>query len=171
MKVRMIAAAVISVLSVAASASASAAPTSDQPLTVNIKRLSLDTALRIAKAAIDHCRKEGVQVSVTVVDRGGHEQVVLRDVLTMDIATAISKKKAYTAMAFNTPTSELEDRFKGAYSVPKMDELMIARGGVPINIGGNIMGGIGVSGAPSGLTDEACAQAGLAAVREDLELE
>ena len=114
MKVRMIAAAVMSVLSVAASASASAAPTSDQPLTVNIKRLSLDTALRIAKAAIDHCRKEGVQVSVTVVDRGGHEQAVLRDVLTMDIATAISKKKAYTAMAFNTPTSELEDRFKGA---------------------------------------------------------
>ena len=48
---------------------------------------------------------------------------------------------------------------------------MIARGGVPINIGGNIMGGIGVSGAPSGWTDEACAQAGLATVREDLELE
>lgn len=149
----------------------SAASTSDSPLTVNIKRLSLETALRIGKAAIDHCRKEGVQITVTVVDRGGHEQVVLRDVLAMDIASPISKKKAYTAMAFNMSTSELEDRFKGAYSVPKMDELMIARGGVPINIGGNIIGGIGVSGAPSGLTDEACAQAGLAAVREDLEME
>ncbi len=171
MKVRMIAVAVMSVLSVAVSEAASSAATLDQPLTVNIKRLSLDTALRIATAAIDHCRKEGVQVSVAVVDRGGHEQVILRDVLTMDIATPIAKKKAYTAMAFNMPTSELEDRFKGAYSVPKMDELMVAKGGVPINIGGNIMGGIGVSGAPSGLTDEACAQAGLAAVREDLEME
>ena len=171
MRVRMIAIAVVSVLSVAVSESVFAASTSDQPLTVNIKRLSLDTALRIAKAAIDHCRKEGVQISVTVVDRSGNEQVVLRDVLAMPLATLISKKKAYTAMSVNTPTSELVDRFKGAYSVPKVDELMIAAGGVPISIGGNIMGGIGVSGAPSGLTDEACAKAGFSAVREDLEME
>lgn len=173
MHVRSVAVAVMSVFSMAVGAPAFSADTSSQkqPLTVNIKRLSLDTALRIATAAIDQCRKEGVQISVTVVDRGGHEQVVLRDVLAMDIATPISKKKAYTAMAFNAPTSQLVDRFSGAYSVPKIDELMISAGGVPINIGGNIMGGIGVSGAPSGTTDELCAQAGLAAVREDLELE
>jgi uncharacterized protein GlcG (DUF336 family) len=143
----------------------------EQPVTVNIKRLSLETALRIGRAAIDQCRKEGVQISVTVIDRGGHEQVVLRDVLAMDISTPISKKKAYTAMAFNAPTSELVERFSGAYSVPKIDELMISPGGVPINIGGNIMGGIGVSGAPSGMTDEICARAGLEAVRDDLEME
>lgn len=166
-----IAAAVISVWSVVVSVSTIAAPVSAQPLTVNIKRLSLDTAMRIGKAAIDKCRAEGVQISVTVVDRGGHEQVVLRDVLAMPISTPISKKKAYTAMTFNSPTSQLEDRFKGAYSVPKVDELIIASGGIPINIGGNIMGGIGVSGAPSGKTDEICAQAGFAAVSDDLEME
>ena len=171
MKVRILAVAVVSLLSVAVSQAVSSAPKSDQPLTVSIKRLSLDTALRIGKAAIDQCRKEGVQITVTVVDRGGHEQVVLRDVLAMPISTPISKKKAYTAMTFNAPTSQLENLFKGAYNVPKLDELMIAAGGVPINIGGNIMGGIGVSGAPSGVTDEICAQAGLAAVREDLEME
>ena len=171
MKIRILAVAVVSLLSVAVSQAVSSAPKPDQPLTVNIKRLSLDTALRIGKAAIDQCRKEGVQITVTVVDRGGHEQVVLRDVLAMPISTPISKKKAYTAMTFNAPTSQLENLFKGAYSVPKVDELMIAAGGVPINIGGNIMGGIGVSGAPSGVTDEICAQAGLAAVREDLEME
>lgn len=166
-----IVAAMMSVLSVAMSVSTVAAPASKQPLTVNIKRLSLDTAMRIGKAAIDKCRAEGVQISVTVVDRGGHEQVVLRDVLAMPISTPISKKKAYTAMTFNSPTSQLEDRFKGAYSVPKVEELIIASGGIPINIGGNIMGGIGVSGAPSGKTDEICAQAGFAAVRDDLEME
>jgi len=89
----------------------------------------------------------------------------------MDISVPISKKKAYTAMEFNSPTSALSDRFKGNYSVPKIDELLISPGGIPINIAGNIMGGIGVSGAPSGLTDEACAQAGLNAVLEDLEME
>ncbi len=171
MKTGVIAIAVLSTLSVSFGRPAFAASNAKQPLTVNIKRLSLDTALRIGKAAIEKCRKEGVQITVTVMDRGGDVQVVLRDTLAMDVSIPISKKKAYTAMEFNSPTSALQDRFPGAYSVPKIDELLISAGGIPINIGGNIMGGIGVSGAPSGLTDEACAQAGLAAVQEDLEME
>jgi uncharacterized protein GlcG (DUF336 family) len=148
-----------------------AASNAGQPLTVNIKRLSLDTALRIGKAAIDKCRKEGVSVSVTVIDRGGNPQVVLRDTLAMDVTLVVSKMKAYTAMEVNSPTSALENRFKGSYDVAKIDEMIIQPGGIPINIGGNIMGGIGVSGAPSGFTDEACAKAGLAAVQDDLEME
>lgn len=144
---------------------------SDQSTTVNIKRLKMETALRIAQAAIAQCRKEGVQVAVTVIDRGGHPQVVLRDVLAMDITIPISQQKAHTAMAFNAPLSQLEDRFTKPYMVVKMDGLMIGAGGIPINIGGNIMGGIGVSGAPSGTTDEKCAVAGLDAVREDMEME
>jgi uncharacterized protein GlcG (DUF336 family) len=143
----------------------------EQSLTVPIKRLKLETALRIAQAAIAQCRKEGVQIAVTVVDRGGDAQVVLRDVLAMDITLAVSKQKAHTAMAFNTPLSQMKDRFGGSYGVPKLDGLMVSSGGIPINIGGSIMGGIGVSGAPSGETDEKCATAGLDAVRDDLEME
>lgn len=171
MRASSIAVAVMSAWAVMGSAAAADNAAQKQPLTVNIKRLSLDTALRIGKAAIDQCRKEGVQVTVTVIDRGGHEQVVLRDVLAMDISIPISKKKAHTAMSFNAPTSQLTDRFSGAYGVPKLDQLVISPGGIPINVGGNIMGGIGVSGAPSGEIDERCAKAGLAAVRDDLELE
>jgi uncharacterized protein GlcG (DUF336 family) len=148
----------------------SQAQAADQPLTINIPRLSLEVATRIAQAAIAQCRKEGVQIAVTVVDRGGHPQVVLRDVLAMDITLPISKAKAHTAMAFNSPLSQMEGRFKGSYQVPKMDGLVISAGGLPINIGGNILGGVGVSGAPSGVTDEKCAQAGIDAVREDLEM-
>jgi uncharacterized protein GlcG (DUF336 family) len=170
MKTRIVAIAAMSLLSVAVSSPAFSAAKIEHPLTVDIKRMSLETALRIGQAAIDKCRKEGVQVTVTVVDRGGHAQVVLRDTLSMDVSIAISKKKAYTAMEFNAPTSELINRFPGSYSVPKLDELLMSPGGIPINVGGNIIGGIGVSGAPSGLTDEACAQAGLAAVRDDLEM-
>jgi uncharacterized protein GlcG (DUF336 family) len=170
MNKKIIAMVVAGGLSLAATTTVFAAP-SAEPLTVNIKQLTLAAALRMGKAAIEKCRAEGVQVSVTVVDRGGHEQIVLRDSLAMDASIPISKKKAYTAMVFNTPTTRLVDRFKGAYGVPKLESLIISAGGIPITIAGNIMGGIGVSGAPSGLTDEACALAGLAAVRDDLELE
>lgn len=143
----------------------------DQPMTVNIKRLSMETALRIAQGAIEQCRKEGVQIAVTVVDRGGHPQVVLRDVLAMDITLPISQQKAHTAMAFNTPLSQLEGRFTKPFQVPKLDGLVVSAGGLPINIGGNILGGVGVSGAPSGETDEKCAKAGIDAVSADLEME
>jgi len=170
MKTRIYAIAVMSLLSAAVTSPAWSAAKPEHPLTVNIPRMSLETALRIGQAAIDKCRKEGVQVTVTVVDRGGDAQVVLRDTLSMDVSVPISHKKAYTAMEFNAPTSELVNRFPGAYSVPKLDELLMSPGGIPINVGGNIIGGIGVSGAPSGVTDEACAQAGLAAVRDDLEM-
>ncbi len=143
----------------------------DQSMTVPIKRLKLETALQIAQATIEQCRKEGVQIAVTVVDRGGHAQVVLRDVLAMDITLPVSKQKAHTAMVFNTPLSQLKGRFTGSYEVAKLDGLILSAGGIPINIGGSILGGIGVSGAPSGELDEKCAMAGLDAVRDDLEME
>ena len=144
----------------------------EQPTVVNIKRMSMDVALRIAQAAIEQCRKEGVQVAVTVVDRGGHPQVVLRDVLAQDLSLEISRMKAYTAMTFNLTTSEManSNRFSKPYSVPKVDNLIIAAGGVPVTASGNIMGGVGVSGAPSGETDEKCAKAGVASVADDLEM-
>ena len=144
---------------------------SDEKLTLSVKRLKMETALRIAQAAIVQCRKEGVQIAVTVVDRSGHAQVVLRDVLAMDITLPISKQKAHTAMAFNSDLSQMEGRFTTPFQVAKLDGLIVSAGGIPINIGGAILGGIGVSGAPSGLTDEKCAKAGLAAVSEDLEME
>lgn len=142
----------------------------EDPPIISIKRLSMEMAQQIAQAAIAQCRKEGVQVAVTVVDRGGHPQVVLRDVLAMDLTLTISRQKAYTALSFNSPTSALEERFKGAYGVPKIDGLVVSAGGLPITAGGTILGGVGVSGAPSGETDQKCAQAGIDAVSADLEM-
>ncbi|NOY71952.1 MAG: heme-binding protein [Gammaproteobacteria bacterium] len=141
----------------------------EQPVTVNIARMSLDTALTAAQASIATCRKKGAQITVTIVDRGGHSQVVLRDVLAMDLSISISRDKAYTAMSFNSSTGDLQDRFKGAYGVPKTKGLLIARGGLPITAAGTIFGGIGVSGS-SGEIDEECAQAGLDAILDDLEM-
>ncbi len=142
----------------------------EQPVLITIPRMSLDTALSAAQTAIDTCRKEGVQVAVTIVDRGGHPQVVLRDVLAMSLTLAISHNKAYTALSFNTPTSQLTQRFTSPFSVGKTPGLVFSAGGLPIQAAGSIIGGIGVSGAPSGETDEKCAQAGLDAIQDDLEM-
>ena len=143
---------------------------SDQPTMVNIKRISLDMAMKLAQATIAECRKQGVQVAVTVIDRGAHPQVVLRDVLAMDLTLTISKQKAYTAMSFNTATSALGGRFTDPFSIGKVEGIVTSAGGLPINAGGNILGGVGVSGAPSGETDEKCAQAGIDAIIDDLEM-
>lgn len=142
----------------------------EQPVLVPIQRLSLDMALKAGQAAIAQCRKEGVQVAVTIVDRGGHPQLVLRDVLAMDLTLPISRDKAYTAMSFNSPTKALEKRLEQANSIGKTQGVIAAAGGLPITAGGTLIGGIGVSGAPSGLTDEKCAQAGINAISADLEM-
>ena len=141
-----------------------------QPVLVSIKRMSLDTALKAAHAAIEACRKAGVQVAVTVLDRGGDAQVVLRDVLAAELTLKVSHGKAYAAMSFVTPTSQLGNRFTTPFAPPSVGGLVIGAGGLPIQAGGELVGGIGVSGAPSGQTDERCAQAGYDAISEDLEL-
>jgi uncharacterized protein GlcG (DUF336 family) len=142
----------------------------EEAMTLPVKRLTVDTALKIAKATLTQCRKEGMNVAVTVIDRGGDAQVVLRDTLAMDVTLDISMKKAYTAMSFNTRTDELQDRAKTIGPLATYDGLLLQGGGVPINIGGTIMGGIGVSGSPSSKIDQKCANAGLEAVQADLEL-
>jgi len=160
----------VSALALAALPRPAAAQDDGQKMVISVKRMTMETALHIAQAAIQQCRKEGVQVAVTVVDRNGNTQVVLRDVLAMDLTLRISRQKAYTAMSFNTPTSQLTKRFSSPVSIAKVRGVLPAAGGVPIAVGGTILGGVGVSGSPSGVTDEKCAKAGVDAVRMDLEM-
>lgn len=157
-------------LAAAVALPAAAQTSGKQPVLVSIKRMSLDTALKAARAAIDACRSEGVQIAVTVVDRGGHAQVVLRDVLAPDLTLRVSEAKAYAAMSFVTPTSQLQDRFARPFDPPAVGGIVITAGGIPIQAGGELVGGIGVSGAPSGQVDERCARQGYDAIVEDLEL-
>lgn len=149
---------------------AAAQTSGEQPVLVSIKRMSLDTALAAARAAIEACRKEGVQIAATVIDRGGHPQAVLRDVLASDLTLKVSQAKAYAALSFVTPTSQLEERFPRPFDPPSVGGIVIGAGGVPIRAGGELVGAIGVSGAPSGEIDERCARAGYEAIVEDLEL-
>lgn len=156
-------------LAAAALAAAGAAQAAD-PVLIKIPRLTVEAAQRVAVATLAACRKEGVQVAVTVVDRGGHPLVIMRDTLAPDLTLEISRQKAYTAMAFNAPTSSMEDRFTKPFQIGKVDGIVFSAGGLPISAVSNILGGVGVSGAPSGEQDERCAAAGLKAIQDDLDL-
>ncbi|MDB4575993.1 heme-binding protein [bacterium] len=138
------------------------------PLSVTIKRLSLESAQRIAQASIDECRKQGYQVSVTVVDRNGIPQVMMRDTLGPPVSASISKDKAYTSANFTAASGELE-RLKDS-PLYYRDGLAIIPGGLLIQAGGQIYGAVGVSGAPGSEIDESCARAGVTAISEDLEM-
>jgi uncharacterized protein GlcG (DUF336 family) len=136
------------------------------------KSLTPETALVAARAAMETCRKQGYQVTVAVVDRAGLTQVLLRDRFagahTIDVAT----NKAWTAASFRTSSMAMGEEtqpgkpMSGIRSLPRF---LGAGGGLVIQGGGVFFGGIGVSGAPGGEADEACAQAGLKAIADAIE--
>ncbi|MEA1989020.1 MAG: heme-binding protein [Pseudomonadota bacterium] len=142
----------------------------EEPMTVNVSRITADTANTIAVNTIKACREKGIPISVTVVDRNGIVQVQMRDTIAPPVSLSISKKKAYTAVMFNVKGSQLEGRAKGP--LPTLGEgLAFMAGSTPITAGGKMYGAIGVSGAPDGMDDEACAIAGLESVSDDLEMQ
>jgi uncharacterized protein GlcG (DUF336 family) len=154
----------------ALTALALAAPAlAEDPMVVQVKRLSLDTAVKIAQATIEACREKGIQIAVTVVDRDGTVQVTLRDTIAAPITAPISEMKAKTAVNFNAATSTMAAR--ADTPIGRIDGLVMSAGGVPILVGGSaLVAGVGVSGAPAGETDEECALAGVAKVQEDLDM-
>jgi uncharacterized protein GlcG (DUF336 family) len=142
-----------------------------EPL-VTYKMLSPEIALDSARAALAECRKRGYQVAVAVVDRFGVTQVMLRDRFAGAHTPATAAGKAWTAASFRTDTSALM-----AVSQPGMPQAglrnlpgaVILGGGIIIEGAGSLVGAIGVSGAPGGDADDACAKAGIDAIRDRLD--
>jgi uncharacterized protein GlcG (DUF336 family) len=151
----------------ASTLAAGLAAAEDAPM-VSVKRLAADMAVKVAQGAVEACREKGIQIAATVVDREGTVQVTLRDTIAAPITVPISRMKAFTAVNFNAATSALGGRADSP--IGRVDGLVMSAGGVPIQVGGALVAGVGVSGAPSGETDEECAQAGVGAVMEDLEM-
>ena len=142
--------------------------------TFAVKVLTPETALKAARAALERCRSSGYQVAVAVSDRMGVTQVLLRDRFagphTLDLATS----KAYTAASFRMSTSELQEATQAGRpqsGIRNRPGVAAVAGGATIEAGGALLGAIGVSGAPGGKEDEACASAGIAAIRDELELQ
>jgi len=140
----------------------------EESLSVKIKRLTMETANKIATEAMLACRKKGIQVTATVVDKHGLVQAIARDTLAPHVSLRISKMKAYTATNFTANTSQLTRQ--ASSPIGRVPGLVMSDGGVIISAGGTVYGAVGVSGAPSGKTDEECAQAGIDSMIDDLEM-
>lgn len=140
---------------------------------VSFKMLDPDVALEMAQAALDDCRKKGFQVTVAVVDRMGVPQVLLRDRFAGAHTPESATRKAATAVSFRSDTLTLagntgpESAHSGARFI---DGILMLGGGIPVTAAGSVVAGIGVAGAPRSADDHACAQSGIAAVTERLEL-
>ena len=141
--------------------------------TFNVKLLTPETALKAAQAALKRCRDNGYQVAVAVTDRMGVVQVVLRDRFAGPHTPDTAAAKAYTAVSFRTNTSELAEATqpgKPQSGIRNRPGVAAVAGGLMIEAGGSLLGAIGVSGAPGWREDDACAAAGIAAIRDELEL-
>lgn len=136
------------------------------------RHLTVDTALKAAQAALKKCRDNGWQAAVAVVDRSGVVQVILRDRYAGPHTPRTASGKAWTAVSFRTNTGTLVDLTqpgKAQNGLRNLPRVVILGGGMILEGGGQMLGAIGVSGAPGGEADEACAKAGIAAIQESLE--
>ena len=143
----------------------------EEPALVTFKVLNPSVALDLAQAAMKSCRESGYQVAVSVVDRFGTPQVLLRDRFAGPHTPETARRKAWTAISFRTDTLELSKISAAGQAQSGVrfvsDALMIG-GGVPVEAAGSIVAGIGISGAPGGEADDACARAGIEAVADKI---
>jgi uncharacterized protein GlcG (DUF336 family) len=154
--VRTVSAAAIALAFVATAANAQAV--------ISERSLSTDAAIEAATAALKHCRHDGYQVAVTVLDQAGRTKAVVSDDRGRLHTVEHSLRKAYTALTYRTSTAEYGQRVAStptAAGTLHLEKITTAAGGLPIRAGNDVVGAIGVSGSPGGDKDEVCAKAGI----------
>lgn len=140
----------------------------DESFTI-FRVLKPELSLEAAQAAIADCRERGFQVAVSVTDRFGILQITIRDQLAGAHTPDTAYRKAWTAASFRTETTDLSDLTEtgDAWAIRNVTNALPLGGGVRILSGdGDMVAAIGVSGAPSTAEDEACAEAGIAAIED-----
>jgi uncharacterized protein GlcG (DUF336 family) len=136
--------------------------------------LSPEAALQAAQAALASCRESGYQVAVGVTDRSGTPIVVLRDRYAGPHTPETATRKAYTSASFRMSSGALAEATqtgKATSGIRHLNHVLALGGGLPIEAAGSLIGAIGISGAPGGDADEACAQAGIDAIQENLDFQ
>lgn len=149
------------------------APARAQDALVGFQVLKPELAFKLARATLEACRERDYQVAVSVVDRFGNAQAMVRDRYAGPHTPNTSTRKAWTAVSFRTDTTELVEATKAgsaAAGARDVDNALMLGGGVLIEAGGSMVGAVGVSGAPSGAEDAACAEDGIQAIQGDLPL-
>lgn len=135
------------------------------------KNMSLDLANQIAAATVASCTAGGYAVTATVVDRAGSIRAVQRADNAGPHTLGASYEKAFTsASAKNNTLAMMEGAQKnpGAANLVHIPGFLLLGGGVPVKVGNEVIGAVGVGGAPGGHLDEACAVAALDKVKDQL---
>ena len=135
------------------------------------KNMSLELANQIAAAGVAACQAGGYNVTVTVVDRAGGVRAVQRADNAGPHTLAASQQKAFTsASAKNATLAMMETAQKnpGAANLVDIPGFLLLGGGVPVRAGNDVIGAVGIGGAPGGHLDEQCAVAALEQVKDQL---
>lgn len=133
------------------------------------KNMSLELATQIAAAAVADCQTKGFAVTATVVDRASLVRAVMRADNAGAHTLGSAERKAFTASSMRVPTQLLMENAQknaGAANLVYLPGVLLLGGGVPVKAGNEVIGGVGVGGAPSGQIDEQCAQAGIDKVKD-----
>ncbi|MBO6519469.1 MAG: heme-binding protein [Rhodospirillales bacterium] len=153
---------VISALTLTAALSATAIPDARAQDVLNVKAIGTALARDIADKTVAACDAKGYSVAAVVVDRGGNDIAMLRHQFAAAATIVIAGGKARGAMMAGTSTSDLRaNRPELAATLNLLEDVKMMDGGLPISAGGMRIGAVGVSGAPGGDIDEACAQEAL----------
>jgi uncharacterized protein GlcG (DUF336 family) len=131
--------------------------------------IPLKLAQQLVAATQAVCADQGFPITVSVLDRDGIDILLARGDGATGASVEVARDKAYAAVGFNNPTSALEDRVETTgFGILTVEGFTVLPGGLPIEAGDELVGGIGVSGAPGGDIDEYCAEAGLEAIAPSL---
>jgi uncharacterized protein GlcG (DUF336 family) len=156
-------------LALAITASLALATTAQAQAVRTERNMSLDLANQIAAATVAACSANGYNVAAAVVDRAGALRALQRADNAGPHTLSSSQAKAYTsASAKSTTTAMMEGAQKNpaGANLVYMPGFLLLGGGVPIKVGNEVIGAVGVGGAPGGHLDEQCAMAGIDKVKE-----
>ncbi|MFG6653448.1 heme-binding protein [Scandinavium sp. M-37] len=140
------------------------ATTAAQAESLSQKNISLAQANSLAQEAIKSCTANNYQVTVTVVDRAGVVKAVQRTDNAGPHTVKASEMKAFTALSMKNASGKVMEAAQsnaGAQNLRDIPGLLLLAGGLPVKDGNEVIGAIGIGGAPGGNLDEACAQAAL----------
>lgn len=137
----------------------------------NEKNISLELANQIAAASVAACSAKGYNVAATVVDRAGLVRAVQRADNAGPHTLAASQQKAYTSASARNNTQammEAAQKNPAAANLVHIPGFLLLGGGVPVRAGNDVIGAVGIGGAPGGHLDEQCAIAALEQVKDQL---
>ncbi len=135
------------------------------------KNMSLELANQIAAASVATCQANGYNVTATVVDRAGSVRAVQRADNAGPHTLASSQEKAYTSASAKSNTLAMMEgaqKNPGAANLVNIPGFLLLGGGVPVKVGNEVIGAVGVGGAPGGHLDEQCAMAALDKIKDQL---